>query len=167
MGPGSAINYCIIRFADVLLMAAECEAQLTNYAKAEEYVNYVRTRAANPKNILYKYTDDTHPLAGFSTTPAANYKIVVYPAGYFTAANALPSIYFERKLELACEGHRFFDISRWGIAAQSLNAYFQFERQITGDLSTGNFTPGKNEYFPIPQQQIDLSNGQLTQNPGY
>jgi len=165
--PGSAINYCIIRFADVLLMAAECEAQLTNYTKAEAYVNFVRTRAANPANIVYKYKDEAKPLTGFSSTPAANYIVAAYPPGYFTAANALPAIYFERKLELACEGHRFFDLARWGIAAQSLNAYFLFERQITGDLSTGNFTAGKNEYFPIPQAQIDLFEGKLKQNTGY
>jgi len=165
--PGSAINYNIIRFADVLLMAAECEAQLSNFAQAETYVNFVRARAANPANILYQYVDNANPTGGFSTTPAANYVVSLYPAGYFTAATALPAIYFERKLELACEGHRFFDLSRWGIAGQTLNAYFAFEGKITGDLSTGNFTTGKNEYYPIPQAQIDLSNGQLKQNPGY
>ena len=165
--PGSAINYMIMRFADVLLMAAEVEAQLGNYAKAETYVNDVRTRAANPANILYKYIDDSHPMAGFSLTPAAKYVVSNYAPGYFDATTSLPAIYFERKLELACEGHRFFDLARWGIAAQTMNAYYQYERQITGDLSTGNFTANKNEYFPIPQQQIDLSNGTLKQNPGY
>jgi tetratricopeptide (TPR) repeat protein len=165
--PGSAINYNIIRFADVLLMAAECEAQLSNFAQAETYVNFVRARAANPANILYQYVDNANPTGGFSTTPAAHYVVAPYPAGYFTAATALPAIYFERKLELACEGHRFFDLARWGIAGQTLNAYFSFEGKITGDLSTGNFTTGKNEYYPIPQAQIDLSNGQLKQNPGY
>jgi hypothetical protein len=48
-----------------------------------------------------------------------------------------------------------------------LNAYFAYEGKITGDLSTGDFTVGKNEYYPIPQAQIDLSNGKLVQNPGY
>ncbi len=165
--PGSAINYCIIRFADVLLLASETEAQLGNYAQAETYVNAVRTRAANPATILYQYIDNTKPMAGFSTTPAAKYVVSPYPAGAFTAATALPAIYFERKLELACEGHRFFDLARWGIAAQTLNAYYQFEGKITGDLSTGNFTAGKNEYYPIPQPEIDLSNGTLKQNTGY
>jgi starch-binding outer membrane protein, SusD/RagB family len=165
--PGSAINVNIIRFADVLLMAAECEAQLSNYAQAETYVNFVRTRAANPANILYQYKNNSAPLNGFSTTPAANYVISPYPAGYFTAANALQAVYFERKLELACEGQRFFDLSRWGIAGPTLNAYFAYEGKITGDLSTGDFTVGKNEYYPIPQAQIDLSNGKLVQNPGY
>jgi len=165
--PGSAINYLIIRFADVLLMAAEAEAQLGNFAQAETYVNFVRARAANPASMLHAYIDPAHPLAGFSGTPAANYVVGLYPAGYFTGSTALPAIYFERKLELACEGHRFFDLARWNIAAQTLNAYFQFEGKITGDLSTGNFTAGKNEYFPIPQAQIDLSNKTLTQNKGY
>ncbi|HTI91988.1 MAG TPA: RagB/SusD family nutrient uptake outer membrane protein [Puia sp.] len=165
--PGSAINYLIIRFADVLLMAAEVEAQLGNYNQAEVYVNAVRARAANPANILKRYIDDTHPMAGFSNTPAANYNIGLYQPGAFTGATALPAIYFERKLELACEGHRFFDLARWGIAATTLNAYFQFEKKITSDLVTGNFTPNKNEYYPIPQAQIDLSNGKLKQNPGY
>ncbi|HEY6902102.1 MAG TPA: RagB/SusD family nutrient uptake outer membrane protein [Puia sp.] len=165
--PGSAINYLIIRFADVLLMGAEAEAQLGNYAKAQTYVNAVRTRAANAANVLHKYIDDTHPMAGFSATPAANYLVKPYGAGAFTATTALPAIYFERKLELACEGHRFFDLVRWGIAEQTMNAYYAFESQITGDLSTGHFTAGKNEYFPIPQAQIDLANGTLKQNTGY
>jgi hypothetical protein len=165
--PGSAINYLIIRFADVLLMAAEVEAQLGNYPQAETYVNAVRARAANPANILHTYIDNTHPMAGFTNAPAAKYVVAQYPAGYFTGTTALPAIYFERKLELACEGHRFFDLSRWGIAAQTLNAFYQFEGKLTGDLSTGNFTPNKNEYFPIPQAQIDLSNGKLKQNSGY
>lgn len=165
--PGTAINYSIIRFADVLLMAAEAEANLGNYAQAETYVNAVRNRAANPANILHTYIDNSNPLKGFTTTPAAHYVIASYSAGAFTAATALPAIYFERKLELACEGHRFFDLSRWGIAAQALNAYYQYEGHITGDLTTGNFTANKNEYYPIPQAQIDLSNGKLTQNSGY
>lgn len=165
--PGSAINYNVIRFADVLLMAAEAEAQLGNNGQAEIYVNFVRARAANPANILHRYIDDNNPLGGFSGTPAANYVIGQYPPGAFTSATALPDIYFERKLELACEGHRFFDLSRWGIAAATMNAYYQYEGQITGDLTTGNFTANKNEYFPIPQAQIDLSNGTLKQNPGY
>jgi hypothetical protein len=165
--PGSAINLHIIRFADVLLMAAEAEAQLGNYAQAETYVNDVRNRAANPANILYQYKSNSNPTGGFSTTPAAHYVISPYPAGYFTASTALPAIYFERKLELACEGHRFFDLARWGIAATTLNAYFAFEGKITGDLSTGNFTANKNEYFPIPENQISLSGGKLKQNTGY
>ncbi|PQA60021.1 RagB/SusD family nutrient uptake outer membrane protein [Siphonobacter curvatus] len=172
--PGSAINVLIIRFADVLLMAAEAEAQLGNLTKAQDYVNQVRSRAGKPESLVYKYLDESKPTAGFSTTPAANYKVAPYPAGAFAGYGkdkALQAIYFERKLELAMEGHRFFDLSRWGIAEQTLNNYIQYESKITTDLIGGRFTAPKNNYFPIPQRQIDLSavNGQATlkQNQGY
>lgn len=172
--PGTAVNYSIIRFADVLLMAAECEAQLGNFSKAEEYVNRVRARAADHESWLFKYNDDEDPSAGFSDEPAANYKINEYPAGSFTGQGkdyALRAVYYERKIELAMEGHRFFDLVRWGIADQELNAYFNFQGKITSDVRNGKFVKGKNDYYPIPQRQIDLSqsNGApvLKQNPGY
>ena len=172
--PGSAINVNVIRFADVLLLAAEAEAQAGSLPKALEYVNMVRARAANPASFVYKYVNDATPLAGFSNTPAANYVVAPYPTGsavFAAKESALRAIYFERKLELAMEGHRFFDLSRWGIAEQELNAFFAFEGQFTIDIRSGKFTPNKNEYFPIPQAQIDLSvtggAPTLTQNQGY
>nr|WP_121273543.1 RagB/SusD family nutrient uptake outer membrane protein [Pedobacter schmidteae] len=172
--PGTAINYSIIRFADVLLMAAECEAQAGSLSKAEDYVNLVRARAANPVTWLYKYKDDANPSAGFSNVPAANYKINQYPAGDFVAKGkegALKAIYYERKIELAMEGHRFFDLVRWGIAEQELTAYFSYQGQFTSDVRKGKFVKGKHDYYPIPQRQIDLSQSQnapvLKQNPGY
>jgi hypothetical protein len=162
------------RYADVLLMAAEVEAQLGNLEQAQEYVNMVRARAANPANTVYQYANPSDPLAGFSNTPAANYNVSTYPAGYFSGlgqAEALEAIYFERKLELALEGHRFFDLVRWGKAAEELNAYFDYEGAIIPDVRGAQFTPGKNEYYPIPQRQIDLQTvggvSSLTQNPGY
>ncbi|MCE7042596.1 RagB/SusD family nutrient uptake outer membrane protein [Dyadobacter sp. CY312] len=172
--PGSAINILIIRYADVLLLAAEAEAQAGTLAKAQEYVNMVRARAANPKGWLYKYKNDAKPLEGFSTTPAANYKVAVYAPGAFAALGkdkALKTIYFERRLELGMEGHRFFDLSRWGISEETLNAYIQYESKITSDITGGKFVKGKNEYYPIPQSQIDLSTrggvSSLKQNPNY
>ena len=173
-GPGTSVNYNIIRFADVLLLAAEAEAQLGNLDKAETYVNQVRARAANPDGFVYKYSDDTNPTGGYSTTPAANYLIKPYPVGNFSGSGltyALKAIYYERQLELAMEGHRFFDLVRWGIADQALNAYLQYEKQFTTDILSGHFTKGRNEYYPIPQVQIDLSvkgnASVLKQNAGY
>ena len=97
-----------------------------------------------------------------------------YPAGAFAGGGkdyALKAIYFERKIELAMEGHRFFDLVRWGTAESELNRYFAYQSQITQDVKVGKFVKGKNEYYPIPQRQIDLStiNGKptLTQNPNY
>ncbi|HVX50498.1 MAG TPA: RagB/SusD family nutrient uptake outer membrane protein [Chitinophagaceae bacterium] len=171
--PGSAINYLVIRFADVLLMNAECHAQNGDLSGAEDMVNKVRNRAANKSGWLYKYKDNSKPLDGFSTTPAANYAISPYPAGYFSSKDvALKAIYFERKLELAMEGHRFFDLVRWGIAEQTINTFIAYESQYENDISPSTkFKAPTNNYFPIPQNQIDITtvNGTptLTQNPGY
>lgn len=169
----SSININIIRFADVLLMAAECEAQLPapDLVKAREYVNMVRERASKPESMVYTYKNAANPTGGFTQTPAANYVIDQYLTPFASQAFALKAIYFERKLELACEGHRFFDLARWGIGEQTLNAYYAFESKFTADLPNAKFTPNKNEYYPIPQAQIDLMNrgGEtiLTQNKGY
>lgn len=172
--PGNAINVLVIRFADVLLMAAEAEANAGSLAKAEEYVNRVRTRAADKSGWLYKYIDNKNPLDGFSTTPAANYNVKPYPTGSLAAKgkdNVLKAIYYERNIELAMEGHRFFDLVRWDLADKNLNSFFGYESKITTDLAGGKFINGKNNYFPIPQYQIDMSviNGTplLKQNPGY
>jgi hypothetical protein len=172
--PGSAINLVLIRYSDVLLMAAETEAELGNLDAAQIYVNMVRTRAANPQTIVYKYIDDTKPMGGFSTTPAANYVVANYPPGAFATMGkdgALKAIRFERKLELAMEGQRFFDIVRWGTAPAEMTRFFAYESKITTDLNGGKFVVGRNEHYPIPQRQIDLSfkDGAKTleQNDGY
>jgi hypothetical protein len=172
--PGTALNNVLIRFSDVLLMAAEAEVQTGDLNTAEDYVNIVRKRAANPAGFVHTYKDPNKPMNGYTNTPAANYFIRPYPDGNFASNGkdyALKAIYFERKIELAMEGKRFFDLVRWGIAQQTLNAYFSYEGNITSDISNAQFTTGKNEYFPIPQRQIDLTmvNGQasLKQNPGY
>ena len=172
--PGNAINVLVIRFADVLLMAAEAEANAGSLVKAEEYVNLVRARAARPSGWLYQYINTADPLAGFSDKPAANYAVKPYETGKFSAGGkdfALKAIYFERGLELAMEGHRFFDLVRWGIADQKLNSFFSYESKLTTDLNGAKFTNSKNGYYPIPQYQIDMSVvggvAKLKQNPGY
>ncbi len=153
----SSINWNVIRFADVLLMAAECEAQLGNLNQALVYVNRVRARAMRPENKVYTYKDPAKPMGGFTTTPAANYQIGLY-ASFSSQQTALTAIYFERKLELACEGHRYFDLARWGIGAETMNAYYAYESKFVSDLPSAHYTKGKNEYYPIPQVQVDLSN---------
>jgi hypothetical protein len=174
-------NYEMIRFADVLLWAAECEVEVGSLAKAEEYVNRIRARASNTNGWVYKYKNDNDPSQGFSATPAANYKIGLY-TGQFTSGGqdyARKAVRFERKLELAMEGHRFFDLQRYdngtGYMADVLNSYIQHETHIPGYtfqyMIDAVFTKGKNELYPIPQAQIDLSvqDGKptLIQNPGY
>jgi len=171
----TALNVNLIRFADVLLWAAECKVEANDLDSAQYFVNLVRSRAANPAGFVHKYIDDANPQGGFSNTPAANYFIKPYAAGYFTTQGqdaARTLVRFERKLELAMEGHRFFDLVRYGTADVELNAYVKHEVTSGYNLLKGaTFVKGKAEYFAIPQSEIDVStiNGKktLTQNPGY
>ncbi|QHT68357.1 RagB/SusD family nutrient uptake outer membrane protein [Rhodocytophaga rosea] len=159
--PGyQATNFMIIRFADVLLMAAEAEVEIGDLEKARTYVNLVRARAANP-DTFEKKADGTN---------AANYVISEYPAGW-TKDYARDAVRFERKLELSLEGHRFYDLVRWGIAEQVLNPYLVYEAskipsQFGGPQAV--FSSNQDEYLAIPQRQIDLQGKDvLTQNPGF
>jgi hypothetical protein len=155
----SALNYPMIRFADVLLMAAEAhvEKAVPDLAKAKDYVNLIRTRAAKPAGFVMN--------AG---APAANYNVGQYPA-FADQTAARTAVRMERKLELSQEGHRFYDLVRWGIAKAEVERYVANDSKIlAGRLGKITFVTGKNEYWPIPQSQIDLQGSSvLTQNPGY
>ncbi len=157
----ATMNYTIIRFADVLLMAAEAEIESPSGSleQARTYINRVRARAANPDYWVKEYDDPNQN--------AANYVISEYPP-FADKASATAALRFERKLELS-EGHRFFDLVRWGVAADVLNDYLDYESQyLVTKFGGASFTSGKNEYYPIPQAQIDIQGSDvLTQNPGY
>jgi len=155
----ATMNYTIIRFADVLLMAAEAEIEAGDIEKAREYVNMVRARAANEATWV-KNPDGSN---------AANYVIGLYESPWTDAAAARTAVRMERTLELSGEGHRFFDLVRWGTANEELNTYLQYEAQtLVTKFGGASFTAGKNEYYPIPQTQIDIQGADiLTQNPGY
>jgi len=152
------MNYTIIRYADVLLMAAEAEIEAGSLAKALEYVNQVRERAAN-QNHWVKNPDGSF---------AANYEIALYES-FPSKDFATKAVRLERKLELSGEGHRFFDLVRWGVAAEELNKYLQYEAQyLSAKFAGATFSSGKNEYYPIPQSQIDIQGADiLSQNAGY
>lgn len=152
------MNYTIIRFADVLLMAAEAEIEAGDLGKALEYVNLVRARAANTAHWV------KNPDGSF----AANYSIEQY-ASFPSKDFATKAVRMERKLELSGEGNRFFDLVRWGVAADELNKYLNYEsKYLTTKFGGASFTSGKNEYYPIPQTQIDIQGSDvLSQNSGY
>ncbi|HEY8897360.1 MAG TPA: RagB/SusD family nutrient uptake outer membrane protein [Niastella sp.] len=178
----TANNVNIIRFADVLLWAAECEVEVGSAAKALEYVNHVRARAADETGWVYKNSEYDAGSGKYinRTTKADNYKIGLYPAGAFANKDlALKAIRFERKLELAMEGQRFFDLARWDngtgtVMAPELNAFAAAEKTrptIFAINQSSTFTAKKNEYFPLPQTQVDIQNAtgtvNLKQNVGY
>ena len=127
-GPG---NIRVLRYADLLLIAAEALNEIGQSEQALEYLNQVRTRArgSNPDVLPDVTTTDQAALR--------------------------EAIYRERRSELALEQHRWFDLVRTGRAAEEMLPL------------KPNFTPGKNELFPIPQTEVDLSQGALEQNPGY
>jgi hypothetical protein len=117
-------NYRSIRYSDVLLMAAEANNRGgINDAKAQEYLNMVRSRA---------FADNYHDIT-------------------VTGAALTDAIYRERRLEFMGEGHYFFDLVRTGRAAENIEG----------------FTPGKNELFPVPLEEIEFSAGNWQQNPNY
>ncbi|MEH3112943.1 RagB/SusD family nutrient uptake outer membrane protein [Pedobacter terrae] len=149
----SGLNVNLIRLSDVYLMAAECAVENGDLNRALTLVNAVRARAA-------KITPQT-----INGTPAAAYKVSQYLA-FPDATYARNAVRFERRLELALEGHRFFDLVRWGIVKQTLESYFAFEGGYFNYLK-GITIEARDEYFPLPQDQIDRSKGTLKQNTGY
>lgn len=182
-GGGTNTPYSMIRFADVLLWAAECEIEVGSLEKAEEYVNMVRQRAANPDGFVKKYQNNSDPLAGFSDQAAANYKVGLYDNHFASNGKtfARKAVRFERRLELAMEHHRYLDLKRYdGLdldIADVHNNLMEREKarpnfNPASNYNSGNFVKGRHEFFPIPQDQIDLSVGAdgisvLKQNPGY
>ena len=101
------------------------------------------------------------------TKDAANYVIEPYPP-FADAAFARKAVRFERRLELGVEGHRLFDLRRWGNATEVMNTYIQNEgRTITPFGTAANPYTATYDLFPIPLGAIDLSGGVLKQNPGY
>jgi tetratricopeptide (TPR) repeat protein len=158
--PGSTnvngLNVNVIRLADVYLMAAECQVELGNLAEALRLVNVIRARAANLPVATDKLVDGA---------PAATYRVNPYPA-FPSQTYARDAVRFERRLELAMEGHRYYDLVRWGILKPTIESYSAFEGQFLA-TSRGITVGEEDNYYPIPQEQLDRSNGVLKQNPGY
>ena len=96
---------------------------------------------------------------------AANYDIQLYTAGTFTDPVAM--VRFERRLELAMEGQRLYDLVRWGVAGQVINDYIEKEQNLRSYLVGKSFVSPKNNYYPVPQGVIDASKGVMQQNPNY
>jgi hypothetical protein len=154
----SGLNFNIIRFAEVLLWRAEALIESNkDLDEARGLINQVRERAKN--------SDYVQKLDG--SADAANYNIGLYPPAGWTQDYARKALRFERRLELAMEGHRFYDLNRWGITATTINDYFLTESERVEYLQGMTFQAGKHEYLPIPQQEIDLAPNLYTQNPNY
>jgi len=159
LGPfmGTAKNYDILRYDDILLMQAEAYIELGQQASALPLINQVRKRASESTGRLKK-ADGTF---------ASKYLVKEYTTTGWTQAYARKALQWERRMEFATEGPRFFDLVRWGIAEPTLNAYINKEKTRRTFLNTAKFTAGRDEYLPIPQAEITFTNGLYKQNPGY
>ena len=153
----SSMNRIVFRYADVLLMRAEALAQLGQTAEAIALVNTVRERAANMavNSVVSNYPNKY----------GVHYAVGKYNGSY-SKDQAMKIIKMERRLELAMESERFFDLVRWGDAATVLNKYYTSESDKMNFLSGSQFTANKNEYIPVPWEQMAASNGHYTQNCG-
>ena len=151
----SSMNRIVFRYADVLLMRAEAYAQLGQPELAIQLVNQLRTRAAGSTQMIGNYQHQ--------------YGVKFYIANYkgsYTKEQAVKIVKMERRLELAMEYERFFDLVRWGDAATVLNKYFSEEISHCAIYSKAHFTADKDEYLPIPFMAMSESKGHYTQNIG-
>jgi hypothetical protein len=157
----TANGYRMIRYADLLLMIAECQIETNDLPGALININLIRNRAANPDGFVKEIDADGKP----TLVSAANYKISPYTT-LGTQANARAILQMERKLELGQEGHRFFDLNRWGITVTELNRALTYEKTMPwGTALYGTALVGPEDVtFPIPQGQLDVSNGKLLPN---
>ena len=153
----SSMNRIVFRYADVLLMRAEAQAQLGQTAEAIALVNQIRNRANGmmTNSIVSNYPNKY----------GVHYAVGKY-SGSYSKEDAMKIIKTERRLELAMESERFFDLVRWGDAATVLNKFYSSESDKMNFLSGSQFTANKNEYLPVPFEQMAASNGRYTQNCG-
>ncbi len=153
---GNSKNRIIMRFADVLLMRAEALIELNRSNEALTYINQIRERAKRSTTL---------------TGYAPNMNVAIYVPGTNCTWNqefAREALRWERRLEFAMEGSRFFDLVRWGIADEVINDYYSTEVSRRSTLYAGaRFTKNKNEYIPVPQNQIGYVKGIYKQNYGW
>lgn len=159
---GSGLNYDVLRLDEVMLMRAEALIQLgTGLPEALSLINEIRERAANSAGRL-RFANGT---------PTGKFEVGPYMPGVncpaWDKAFAFKALQWERHLEFSTEGKRFFDLVRWGIAAETLNAYFNVEKTRHTYFKDAKFTKNRDEYFPIPQTQISYVKGLYKQNANW
>ena len=157
-----AMNDYVFRYSDVMLMRAEALIETGNLAEARTIINDIRQRAKNSVTKHIQYAAD-------------QCNIALYPDTYFAdKETARKCLQWERRLELAMENGRYFDLRRWGIASKTLNAYFETEKNDVYEgqayaqyLKDAHYTAGKNEFYPVPYNQLYYVPGLYSQNKGY
>jgi len=164
-----SMNLHLLRYAEVLLLLAESEVEMGNLERARELVNMIRERAANcaqgPEEGPIEVPIDDPSITW------ATYQIGTYDEPWTDQNLAREAVRFENRLELAMEGHRFFNLRRWGIAQEVLNDYLEVEETRRNYLTAASPYEDRHDLYPIPINQIELSEVQgeqrIVQNPGW
>src|SRR6266513_2738313 len=187
-GQLNSVHIHIYRYADLLLLLAEADVETNNLAAATALVNLVRARAGQTAQgcgsgvtakaetlLVAKYpgcATDTRMVVPINDTVIkwATYKVGQYPP-FPDQTYGRNAVRIERKIELAMEGQRFFDLRRWGIADTTINNFVTVEKNRRSFLSAATPFAAKYRLYPIPSLQIELSKvggaSTLQQNPGW
>lgn len=160
----SDLNKRLLRYADIILIAAEAAYHIGNTSEAQGYVNMIRDRARNS-------TAPKGSIVGNSGYPPKSTTPGILPAVTATGTALLDAIKHERRIELALEGHRTWDLYRWGVYEDAIRRYVPLDKWLksTADEVIARYrshlVDGKIPAMPIPKFEVD-NNGVL-QNPGY
>lgn len=166
-------NFRAYRLAHILLWRAEIAVEDNDLDYARTLVNEIRNRAKSSDVVMGK-VQNTKFEVGVDVVvdwdqPAANYKVEPYPAGspvFASQESARQAVRFEQRLEFATEGLRYFDLRRWGIDNEVLNAFIVKDLKFRDFMTGASYDP-KKSYWPLPESQLDLQPGVLKQDPGY
>ena len=147
----SGLNFCLIRYADILLLKAEALIeQGKDLESARTLINQVREKAA--RSVVAAYSpQDLDPTK-------AHYYVAAYPAANWTREYARKAVRMERRLELAMEGNRWFDLVRWGVVVEVMNEYFQTE-SVLRPYYAGATMSSNSIFLPIPLVEVENGNG--------
>ena len=158
---GFAMDDYVVRYTEVMLWRAEALIETGNISAGISILNDIRHRANNSVNKYIAYAANQIRTLGDYPTNAGK-------------DDARKYLRWEKRLEMAMEPERYFDLRRWGLASTTLNAFFASEKEgnydgvtFAGYYSDAYYTAGKNEYWPIPYNQLFYVPGLYTQNKGY
>jgi len=164
-----AMNLHLLRFADVMLLLAEAEIMAGDVGNARLLINQIRARAAQSAQ-----GPEGGPVVVAMDDPGitwATYNVGEYPTDGWDATKAMQALKMERRLELTMEGHRFFDLRRWGDAKEVLNTYLGVESNRRAYLKAAFAYEDRHDLYPIPNLQMELSTvegeNRLIQNSGW
>ena len=140
----TGVDYHIMRYADLLLMTAEAYIETGNLESARLLINQVRQRAKDMSPVMEAIQGATRNEYTVTSNEAANYSIKTY-TGFSNQSEARKAVRFERRLELSLEGHRYFDLVRWGILETTINDYIDRESEYRTYLEGKSFSQN---YWP-------------------